>query len=146
MLKRPITYTDFNDVERTEDFYFNLTEAELLKMELGKAGGYSEMLSRIVATDDRVELTKIFDEIIIKSYGEKSGDGKSFIKSDELLAKFKCTAAYSALFTELMTNTDAAIEFVNGIMPKRIREQMDNPDIQKTLAQSVKGFPEVNNQ
>lgn len=146
MYKRFIKYVDFNEVERNEEFYFNLSEAELLKMELGKAGGYSEMLKRIVATDDRVELTKLFDELIVKSYGEKSGDGKSFLKSDELLAKFKCTAAYSALFTELMTDTNAAIEFVNNIMPKRIREQMDNPDVQKTLAQSVKGFPEVNNQ
>lgn len=117
MLKETITYPDYNGVERTEDFYFNLTRAEVMEMELGTSGGLSEMISRIIAAQDAPALIKIFKDLILKSYGVKSPDGKQFMKSDEISRSFAQTEAYSQLFIKLATDADAAARFVNGIIP-----------------------------
>ena len=117
MLKKTITYTDYNGVERKEDFYFNLTKAEIMEMEMSISGGLTEMINRIVAAQDAPAIVKIFKELILKAYGVKSPDGKRFIKSDELATEFAQTEAYSQLFMELATDADAASAFVNGIVP-----------------------------
>jgi hypothetical protein len=117
MLKETITYKDYNDVERTEDYYFNLSEAELLEMEMSITGGLTEMINKIVAAQDAPSLIKIFKDLVLKAYGEKSADGKRFIKSDELATAFSQTEAYSQLFMKLATDDKAAARFVNGIMP-----------------------------
>lgn len=117
MLKKTITYTDYNGVERTEDFYFNFSKAEVSEMEYGIEGGMSEMLKKIVATDDRPQLVAIFKKLVLQAYGEKSADGKRFIKSEELSTAFSQTEAYSDLYMELATNADEAAKFFKGIMP-----------------------------
>ena len=117
MLKKTITYNDYNGNERTEDFYFNLTKAEIMEMELGTTGGLAEMLTRIVAAQDAPAIIKVFKDLVLKAYGEKSPDGKRFIKSEELSTAFSQTEAYSQLFMELATNADEAAKFVNGIVP-----------------------------
>lgn len=117
MLKKTITYTDYNGVERKEDFYFNLTKAEIMEMEMSISGGLTEMINRIVAAQDAPAIVKIFKELVLKAYGVKSPDGKRFIKSDELATEFAQTEAYSQLFMELATDADAASAFVNGIVP-----------------------------
>lgn len=117
MLKKTITYNDYNGVKRTEDFYFNLTKAELMEMEMSTTGGLTEMINKVVATQDAPAIIKIFKDLILKAYGEKSADGKRFIKSDELASAFSQTEAYSILFMELATNADEAAKFVNGIVP-----------------------------
>lgn len=118
MLKKTITYTDYNDVERKEDFYFNLSKAELTEMELSTAGGLAEMIQRIVNTQDAPKIVKVFKDLVLAAYGEKSADGKRFIKSEEIREAFSQTEAYSELFMELATDADAAAAFVNGIVPK----------------------------
>lgn len=118
MLKKTITYTDFNGVERTEDFYFNLTKAEIAEMELEVPGGMTTMIERITKTQDTPSLIKVFKELILRSYGKKSDDGRRFIKNKELVEEFKDSEAYSELFMELATNAEAASAFVNGITPK----------------------------
>lgn len=120
MLKKTIKYTDFNDVEREEDFYFNLTRAELAEMQLSKEGGLQAWLEKIVKTDNQPELIKIFKNIILKAYGEKSADGKRFIKSEEISEAFAQSAAYDEFFIELISNEAKAAEFINGLMPKNI--------------------------
>lgn len=120
MLKRTITYTDYNGVERTENFYFNLSKAEIMEMEMSTVGGLAEMINKIVAEQDAPAIIKIFKELVLKAYGEKSPDGKRFIKSDEIAAAFSQTEAYSQLFMELATDADAAAKFVNGIVPADI--------------------------
>ncbi len=120
MLKKTITYTDYNDVERKEDFYFNLSKAEIMEMELGTEGGLAEMIQKIVDTQDTPKIVKIFKDLVLKAYGEKSADGKRFIKNDEIREGFAQTEAYSELFMELATNAEAAAAFVNGIVPKDI--------------------------
>ena len=117
MLKKTITYTDYNGVERKEDFYFNLTKAEIMEMEMSISGGLTEMINRIVAAQDAPAIVKIFKELVLKAYGIKSPDGKRFIKSEELATEFAQTEAYSHLFMELATDADAASAFVNGIVP-----------------------------
>lgn len=123
MLKKTITYTDYNDVERTEDFYFNLSEAELMEMELTVDGGMVEKLQRIIKSKNGPEIVKFFKEMVLKAYGVKSDDGRRFIKSDELSQAFSQTEAYSQLYMEFATNDKAAAEFVNGIMPKKVQEK-----------------------
>lgn len=117
MLKRDITYVDYNGVERTEPAYFNLTKAELMEMEMSTAGGLAEMIQRIVAAQDAPAIIAIFKKLILKAYGEKSPDGKRFIKSEQLSTEFSQTEAYSQLFMELAMNDKAAAEFINGIVP-----------------------------
>ena len=118
MLKKTITYEDYNGVERTEDFYFNLTKAELTEMELSTEGGLEAMIKRIVAEKNVPAIIKIFKELVLKAYGEKSPDGRRFIKNDEVRDAFAQTEAYSEIFMELATDADAAAAFVNGITPK----------------------------
>ena len=124
MLKKIITYTDYNGVERTEPFYFNLSKAELMEMELGVTGGMTEMLDKIIAAKDAPSLMKTFKEMIMKSYGIKSDDGKRLIKSEELSIAFTQTEAYSVLFMELITDDKAAADFVNGIIPNEIQDEV----------------------
>lgn len=120
MLKKTIKYTDYDGNEREEDFYFNLNKAEVTEMELSKQGGLSEYIKRIVAAQDAPSLVELFKELICKSYGEKSLDGKRFVKSKELTEEFTQTEAYSELFVELASNAEEATKFVNGIMPKNM--------------------------
>lgn len=117
MLKKTITYTDYNDTERTEDFYFNLSKAEVTEIELSTTGGFAEMITNIIAAQDAPSIIKIFKDLILKSYGEKSPDGKRFIKNETSLEAFSQTEAYSNLFMELATDDKAAAAFVNGIIP-----------------------------
>jgi hypothetical protein len=130
MLKKTITYTDYNGSERTEDFYFNLSKAEVMEMEMSTAGGLAETIQKIVAAQDAPAIIKIFKELVLKAYGEKSPDGKRFIKSDEISTAFSQTEAYSQLFMELATDADAAAKFVNGIIPV---------DAAKTTLTSISG-------
>lgn len=126
MLKETITYEDYNGVSRTEDFYFNLTEAELMEMEMSMNGGLAEMIQRIVAAQDAPAIIKIFKDMVLKAYGQKSLDGKRFIKTAELSQEFAQTNAYSQLFMKLATDADAAAKFVNGIMPAKLAEKAKN--------------------
>lgn len=126
MLKKTITYNDYNGTERTEDFYFNLSQAEVMEMEMSTAGGLAEMIKKVVASQDAPSIIKIFKDLILKAYGEKSADGKRFIKSEEIATAFSQTEAYSILFTELATDDKAAAAFVNGIVPKEMNKKAAN--------------------
>lgn len=121
MVKKTITYKDYNGVERTEEFYFNLSKAEIMEMELSTTGGLAEAINKIVAAQDSPSIIKTFKDIILKSYGEKSPDGKRFIKSEEISTAFSQTEAYSTLFMELATNAEAGAEFVSGLVPKETK-------------------------
>lgn len=117
MLKKTITYTDYDGNERTEDFFFNLSKAEVLEMEMGINGGMTNLIKKIVADQDMERISKCFKDIIMKAYGEKSLDGKYFTKSPELSARFAQTEAYSELFLELLDPDKAAL-FINAILPQ----------------------------
>lgn len=116
MYKETITYNDYNNNTRVEDFYFDLSQAELIEMEMTTPGGFTEMLDRAVKAKDYPTLFRTFKDFVFKSYGEKSADGREFIKSDAITAKFTQTRAYSNLMTRLCTDADYASKFVNGII------------------------------
>lgn len=121
MLKKTFTFTDYNGNERTEDHYFHLSQAEIVRMEFSTVGGLEAMMKRIVDAQDLPALTMEFEKIIQASYGEKSPDGRMFIKEKDgrrLVDDFIQTEAYSQLFIELVTDSEAAANFVNGILPK----------------------------
>lgn len=119
MLKKTITYTDYNGTTRKEDFYFNLTQAEVTELEVSVEGGLVEQINRIVAAQNGKVIIETFKDIILRAYGEKSPDGRRFIKNQEVRDAFAQTEAYSKLFMELATDAKAASEFVNGIVPPK---------------------------
>ena len=121
MYKKTITYTDYNGVERTENFYFNLTKAELMEMEIGTTGGMAEMLTNISNSKDGPAIMKIFKDIILKAYGVKSPDGRRFEKSEEISREFSQAEAYSEFFMEVLTDADKAAEFVKAIIPADVK-------------------------
>ncbi len=127
MITKTIKYTDYNGVEREENFLFNLSKAELMEMEMGTTGGLTEMIKKIIETQDQPSIIKIFKELVLKAYGEKSADGKRFVKIDSegqpLSKAFSETEAYSILFMELATDSNKAAEFVNGIIPGDLAEK-----------------------
>ncbi len=123
MYKKPITYTDYNGTEKTEDFYFNLNKAEIMEWEFSEVGGLKAKIERIVASESVPEIAKLFKEIIVKAYGVKSPDGKRFIKNDEVRDAFIQSEAYSELYMELASSTEAATEFINSVIPKNIESK-----------------------
>lgn len=118
MLKKTVKYVDYNGVEREEEFYFNLSEAELAEMELSETGGLSEAIHKIISAKDNAAIIKMFKEIVVKSYGVKSADGKQFIKNDKVRDEFVQCPAYSKIFMELGRDADAAAKFVEAVIPK----------------------------
>lgn len=133
MLKKRIAYTDYNGTKREEDFYFNLNKAEIMEMEMSTTGGLTEMINRIIETQDAPSIIKVFKDIIMKSYGEKSPDGKRFVKNKELSEAFAQTEAYSELFMELASDSEAASKFVNGIIPEDMAAEVAKQQKQATL-------------
>ncbi len=127
MLKKTVTYTDYNGTERTEDLYFNISKAELAEMELGVTGGFSEMMKKIVAAQDVPSIVKIVKDLILKSYGEKSSDGRRFIKSPELSEAFSQTEAYTEVFLDLVASAENMADFVNAIIPSDISRKAALP-------------------
>lgn len=118
MLKKNIKYVDYDGNDRAEDFYFNLNKAEIVELELGTTGGLTKTLDKIVQEKDNKRIVEYFKAIILKAYGEKSADGRRFIKNQELRDSFEQTEAYAELFMELSSNAKAAAEFISGIVPK----------------------------
>jgi hypothetical protein len=133
VLKKTITYQDHNGETVSEDFFFHLSKAELVELELSHQGGLSAALQRIIEAEDGKGIIAEFKKIILGAYGKRSEDGRRFIKNQEIREEFESSEAYSALFMELVTNTDSAVEFVNGVIPTGMLEEAariaDNPPV-----------------
>ena len=127
MFTEKVTYTDYNGVERTEEYQFNLTQAEIAKMEMSTAGGLAERIQRVVKADNQPEIIKIFEDFRIMSYGVKSPDGKRFEKNDKLREEFMQSPAYSEIFMKYATDAEAASKFINGIVPADMAKKMNDP-------------------
>lgn len=128
MIKKTYTFIDFDGNERTEDYYFHLFDADIVKMELGVDGGLTEKIKRIIAARDIPEIIKTFDEMIDASYGIKSPDGREFIKSPEITAKFKATEGYSKLFMDFVTKEGFAADFFNSLIPQSMAEAVEKAE------------------
>lgn len=122
MIKKTVTFEDFNDKTQTETFYFHLNKADVIRME-ARLNGIRETLERLIKTEDGKEIMAIIEDIIVSSYGERSEDGSRFFKSPEKAAEFKASEAYSELLFELVTDADKASEFINGLLPEKLLKQ-----------------------
>lgn len=131
MYKKTVTYEDYKGNTRTEDFYFNLNKAELVELELSTKGGLTVTMDRIIAAQDNPTLFKIFKDLVSKSYGVLSDDGRKFIKNQEVLDDFMQTEAYSIIFSELATNAEAAAEFFNNVIPQNLAKELAEEEVNK---------------
>ena len=130
MIKKTITYANLDGDMLTEDFYFSLSKAELAEMELSKKGGMEAYLTQIIAAQDGATIINTFKEILRSSVGQRSDDGKSFIKTPEFADWFLGTDAYAVLFMELVSDTKASTEFINGVVPKDLSDRLKTVDVQ----------------
>lgn len=137
MLKRPITYTNFNNEKVTEIFYFNLSEAELIDWEVEFEGGLKARLERLIETADRKKTVEFFKDLVLRAFGEKSDDGKYFEKNDQLKGRFMSSAAYPVLFMELATDDKAAADFLKGIVPQSMLEDVEKAMLQEQTANAL---------
>ena len=128
MYKYTATYTDYDGVERTEDFLFNLSEAEIVEMEYGVTGGMQRMLEQIVAAKDTKRIMDVFKDLIKRAYGVKSPDGRRFEKDEKLSKEFTETPVYSDMFMKFARDADAAAEFVNKIIPQSVAAEVAKQD------------------
>jgi hypothetical protein len=131
MLKLPITYTNFDDEEVTDTYWFNITKSEFIEFEVSYEGGFVQAMNKIIETNDKKAIIAEFKKIILWSYGEKSADGKRFVKSEELSRDFSQTLAYDALFVKLSTDDGYAAMFINGIVPKDMLDAANAQDQDK---------------
>ena len=131
MIKKTVTYTDYNEVERTENFYFNLSKAEVMEMAMRNEGGIAESIQKIVDAKDAPAIIRVFKDLVLKAYGVKSDDGRRFMKTKpdgtRYADDFKETEAYSQIFMELATDADAAAKFINGIVPADLAQKAALP-------------------
>lgn len=129
MIKKTIPFEDFNGNKLTEDFYFNLSKADIAEMELSEKGGLTAYLQKIVAEEDGKKLVAIFKDLLTRSVGKRSEDGRRFIKNQDIIDDFVQTNAYSELFMELSTNAEQAAAFVNGVVPSSLQEAVKNNSV-----------------
>lgn len=124
MIKKTITYEDFNGTVRTEAFYFHFSQAEIMEMQLTTEGGFSERVQKMIDAKDQPALIKLIKDFVLDAYGVKSDDGKRFMKSPEIRTAFVENPAYSEIFMELATDADKAAEFVNGVVPANAKKDL----------------------
>lgn len=146
MLKKTITFEDYNGEKHTESFYFHLTKPELLELELDYDGGLSGAINTIVETNDNKQLVATFKRIIALSYGVKSADGKRFTKSEDIRSDFLDSAAYVELFMQLATDADAAAEFIKGLMPADMAADIEKAEakLEASNVAEIESTPETN--
>lgn len=124
MVKKTITYTDYNGETREEDFYFNLTKPELVELELGEDGGLRSYLEKIVKSKDARNVLAMFKKIIGVAYGIKSPDGRRFLKSKDISESFFQSEAYVVLYMELLNNPDVAAAFIRSMLPEDMQSKV----------------------
>lgn len=138
MLTKAIKYVDYNGETKTKNFYFNLSETELTKMNLTAKGGMKEVIKEMINSDDNKRIVELFEEIVLGAYGEKSADGEAFMKSDAIREKFKCHPAYDVLFIQLLEGGEKTMgEFINAVIPQRIAEGVKDVDREAMLKEII---------
>lgn len=150
MIKKTIKYTDYEGVQREEDFYFNLTKAEVTMMELEQTGGLVRTLTKIMEEQDSKKMIEYFKDLVLRAYGVKSPDGRKFVKTQEVKEDFEFTEAFSEIFMELAFDAEAAANFVNGIIPdmpnvEKVDPKASPEELQKRLRELEAANREVQN-
>jgi len=151
MFKKTVEYDDYDGNRRKEDFYFHLSGAELIEMEAATPGGMEARLMQVVKDNDGGEIVKVFTELVRKTYGKKSEDGRRFQKSDEIWNEFYESSAYDIFFMGLVTDANACAEFANAILPQKMLDELRekqtklaaSPELQQRAAEAVKSIESV---
>jgi hypothetical protein len=145
MLKKDVTYEDFEGNQVTETLYFHFAKSELVKMRAVYGEDLDDKINKMIESNDNVEIIKIFEDILLGAYGQKSDDGKRFIKNDELREQFRNSLAYDAIFMEMATDdsANAIAEFIKGVMPKDMQEEIGQQVQQKVAAMTLPPPAEV---
>ena len=138
MLKKTFQYTDFNGNEQEETFYFNLSKSEVIEYELQERAGMSTTLQRIVEERDNQKILAHFKDLVMKSVGRKSDDGRRFVKNDEIREDFLASPAYDEMFIWLMSEPGAGAEFVNNVLPQDVDEFVKKVDSGQQATKNVK--------
>lgn len=125
MIKKVVEYTDFNDMERKDELYFHMTQPELIKLSVSREGGFERYIDKMIQANNMKEVVAILEEVIQLTYGVKTDDGR-FEKSPEILQKFLSSEAYNVVFMEIAQNAETAAEFINGVIPKNLKKQVDD--------------------
>jgi len=135
MLKKTVTYIDYNGTERTEDFYFNMNQVEAIELEYGAIPGkrLTDMLVEMSNTSDAVTIITLLKEFLLKTYGEKSQDGKQFVKNKDIRDSFEQSPAFPKIYLELATNAEYAAEFITGVIPSEVRAELGSDPKQAIL-------------
>lgn len=133
MIKKTVKYTDYNGIERTENCYFNITKSEAMEMQFESGGNLPDILQKMIDEKDQVKLGRMFKDLIVKTYGIKSDDGKRFIKSKEISEAFEQTPAYDEIYMDLLTHEDHAVAFVKGILPADVAKEIAKEEAKKAL-------------
>lgn len=140
MLTKAITYVNFNDEKKTKNFYFHLSSMDIARMNSLYDGGLEGHIKKIVESNDNREIFKLFEDIVLEAYGEKSADGDEFLKSEEIKRKFQCHPAYDIFMTEILNGGAKAMsDFINAVIPKSVADRMSGTDIRKEANKMV-GF------
>lgn len=143
MLTKAITYVNFNDEKKTKNFYFHLSSIEIARMNSMYDGGLQGHIKKIVESNDNREIFKLFEDIVLAAYGEKSADGDEFLKSDDIRQRFQCHPAYDILMTDILNGgTKAMSDFINAIIPKSVSDKMEGLDLRKEANKTI-GFDVV---
>lgn len=124
MIKQDITYTNFEGEQETETLYFHLNKVELMEMQVSEKRGLAQYITDIQKAENNKEIFRLFKDIVLRAYGERSEDGKKFIKNERLREEFEGCLAYEELMVKIVTETDFAVKFVNGIMPAGMADQI----------------------
>ena len=146
MYKKTLEYDDFNGEKVKEDLYFNLSKAELMEMNFRSPGGLKNYIESIINANDLNTLTDIFKELLLKSYGVKSPDGRKFMKTQAIREEFECSIAYDIMFTTLASDAKEAAAFINGIIPKELADEMDKVEMPESYYRAMKSIEEVKNE
>ena len=141
MLKKTVTYIDYNGTERTEDFYFNMNQVEAIELEYGAIPGkrLTDMLVEMSNTSDAVTIITLLKEFLLKTYGEKSPDGNQFVKNKDIRDAFEQSPAFPKIYLELATNAEYAAEFITGVIPSEVRAEL-GPDPKQAILDKMKDY------
>ena len=137
MYKMTEKYEDYNGNQREEDFYFHITKAELMEIDFIMEGGLQKTIEKIISTQDKKALIEIFKKLVVAAYGEKSADGRRFMKNDEVKKNFTETEAYSQIFMKLATDDKEANAFIAGVMPKDLQEEAKRIEMENKIASAT---------
>jgi hypothetical protein len=116
MIKKEIHFTDFDGNNQVEEAYFNLTEPEIVRLDAKFVGGLDAFTKNIDPVNRPEEVVDLFEDVLSSSYGVKSEDGRRFVKDPVVVGQFLDSAAYSALFMELLGDAEAAAAFMEGVL------------------------------